>query len=186
MRSSNKSRSRNKNSNRRPNNSMGNVVNRVFDSAGPDGRVRGTPQQIIEKYRTLAHDATLADDRVGAESFHQHAEHYARLLVTAQAEAAERQAEQQRRQQNAPRPNNGNDQPTHGGNDQPHTGNNEQPDNASFGQQNNSQPNTDDQPNTADIVDTPENQPKAEKPKPKPRKPAKPKPEFVAVEPDAQ
>ncbi|MEO1918804.1 MAG: DUF4167 domain-containing protein, partial [Paracoccaceae bacterium] len=63
MRPSNKSRSRNKNNNRRNNNNSGNVVNRVFDSAGPEGRVRGTPQQIIEKYRSLAHDALMADDR---------------------------------------------------------------------------------------------------------------------------
>jgi len=98
MRSSNKSRSRNKNNNRR-NNSNGNVVNRVFDSAGPEGRVRGTPQQIIEKYRALAHDAMLSDDRVGAERFQQHAEHYARMLLIAQRQQAERQAEQQAQQE---------------------------------------------------------------------------------------
>ena len=50
MRQSNKSRSRNKNGNRR---SMANAANRVFDSAGPEGKVRGTPQQIIEKYMTF-------------------------------------------------------------------------------------------------------------------------------------
>ncbi len=99
MRSSNKSRSRNKNNNRRNNNNPGNTINRVFDSAGPEGRVRGTPQQIIDKYRSLAHDAALGDDRVGAESFHQHAEHYARILSEAQREIAARQAEQQERQQ---------------------------------------------------------------------------------------
>lgn len=98
MRSSNKSRSRNKNNNRRNNNGGGNVVNRVFDSAGPEGRVRGTPQQIIEKYRALAHDAELSDDRVRAESFHQYAEHYSRLLVAGQKQMAERQAEQSQRQ----------------------------------------------------------------------------------------
>lgn len=98
MRSSNKSRSRNKNNNRRSNSGGGNVVNRVFDSAGPEGRVRGTPQQIIEKYRALAHDADLTDDRVRAESFHQYAEHYSRLLVAGQKQIAERQAEQSQRQ----------------------------------------------------------------------------------------
>lgn len=98
MRSSNKSRSRNKNNNRRNNNSGGNVINRVFDSAGPTGRVRGTPQQIIEKYRALAHDALLDDDRVGAESYHQYAEHYSRLLVSAQKQMDERQAEHAQRQ----------------------------------------------------------------------------------------
>ena len=98
MRPSNKSRSRNKNNNRRSSNTSGNVVNRVFDSAGPEGRVRGTPQQIIEKYRGLAHDALMGDDRVAAESFQQHAEHYSRILQVAQRQAAERQAEQQAQQ----------------------------------------------------------------------------------------
>ena len=74
MRSS-KSRSRgNKNRNNRP--SGGNIVNRVFDSSGPDGKVRGTPQQIIEKYTQLHRDAQLSGDRVAAENFAQHAEHY--------------------------------------------------------------------------------------------------------------
>jgi multidrug efflux pump subunit AcrA (membrane-fusion protein) len=70
----------------------------VFDSAGPEGRVRGTPQQIIEKYRGLAHDALMGDDRVAAESFQQHAEHYSRILQVAQRQIADRQAEQQAQQ----------------------------------------------------------------------------------------
>ena len=98
MRPSHKSRSRNKSSSRRSNGTSGNVVNRVFDSAGPEGRVRGTPQQIIEKYRGLAHDALMADDRVAAESFQQHAEHYSRILLVAQRQIAARQAEQQAQQ----------------------------------------------------------------------------------------
>lgn len=98
MRPSHKSRSRSKSSSRRSKDTSGNVVNRVFDSAGPEGRVRGTPQQIIEKYRGLAHDALLADDRVAAESFQQHAEHYSRILLVAQRQIAARQAEQQAQQ----------------------------------------------------------------------------------------
>ncbi|MEO0343677.1 MAG: DUF4167 domain-containing protein [Pseudomonadota bacterium] len=100
MRSSNKSRSRNKNNNRR--NNVGNVVNRVFDSSGPEGKVRGTPQQIIEKYSALARDAQLSGDRINAENFAQHSEHYLRLLTEAQKEVAERQRAQeaQRAQQN--------------------------------------------------------------------------------------
>jgi len=97
MRSSNKSRQRNKNNNRRqsPN---ANVVNRVFDSSGPSGKVRGTPQQIVEKYATLAADATLAGDRVAAENYMQHSEHYSRMLRIALKEQAEKQAEQQKQQ----------------------------------------------------------------------------------------
>lgn len=95
MRSS-KSRSRSK-SNR--NRSVGNVVNRVFDSSGPEGKVRGTPQQIIDKYNQLARDAQLSNDRVAAENFQQHAEHYLRLLAVAQREQLERQQQQQNQQQ---------------------------------------------------------------------------------------
>lgn len=92
MRSS-KSRSRNKNRNNRP--SGGNIVNRVFDSSGPDGKVRGTPQQIIDKYSQLHRDAQLSGDRVAAENYAQHAEHYLRLLSEAQAEIERVRAEQE-------------------------------------------------------------------------------------------
>lgn len=89
MRPSNK-RSRNKQNRPR---TLGNIVNRVFDSSGPEGKVRGTPQQIIDKYTLLARDAQLSGDRVAAENFLQHAEHYTRMLNEAQAELA-REAEQ--------------------------------------------------------------------------------------------
>ncbi len=102
MRSS-KSRSRNKNRNNRP--SGGNIINRVFDSSGPDGKVRGTPQQIIEKYNQLHRDAVLSGDRVDAENFAQHAEHYTRLLAEAQREvdAKREEQEEQNRQRQAER-----------------------------------------------------------------------------------
>ncbi|MEL6479755.1 MAG: DUF4167 domain-containing protein, partial [Pseudomonadota bacterium] len=61
-------------------------ANRVYESAGPEGKVRGTPQQIIEKYLTLARDAQTSGDRVVAENFLQHAEHYQRILIQAQAQ----------------------------------------------------------------------------------------------------
>jgi len=117
-----KSRSRNK-SNR--NRSVGNVVNRVFDSSGPEGKVRGTPQQIIEKYNQLARDAQLGNDRVATENFQQHAEHYLRLLGAAQKEQEakreqqerenrERQAERDReRAKRQERESNGTDDPGH-------------------------------------------------------------------------
>ena len=93
MRSS-KSRSRSKQN--RNNRSVGNVINRVFDSSGPEGKVRGTPQQIIEKYNQLARDAQLSNDRVAAENFQQHAEHYLRLLSEAQREMDARREQQER------------------------------------------------------------------------------------------
>ena len=94
MRPSNKRSRSNKN---RPR-SLGNVVNRVFDSSGPEGKVRGTPQQIIDKYTALARDAQLSGDRVAAENFQQHAEHYTRMLNEALAEQA-KEAEARREQQ---------------------------------------------------------------------------------------
>ncbi len=93
MRSS-KSRSRSKSNRNRP--SGGNIVNRVFESSGPEGKVRGTPQQIIDKYNQLARDAQLSNDRVAAENFQQHAEHYQRLLNEAQREIEARREEQER------------------------------------------------------------------------------------------
>ncbi|MCM2344240.1 MAG: DUF4167 domain-containing protein [Alphaproteobacteria bacterium] len=51
----------------------------VFDSNGPDVRIRGTAAQIYEKYSTLAKDAASVGDYVLSESYLQHAEHYQRL-----------------------------------------------------------------------------------------------------------
>jgi hypothetical protein len=96
MRSSKK---RSRSSQNRPR-TLGNIINRVFDSSGPEGKVRGTPQQIIEKYQMLARDAQLSNDRVAAENFLQHAEHYTRMLAEAMREmAAEQEARQQQYQQ---------------------------------------------------------------------------------------
>ena len=57
-----------------------NPVNRSYDSNGPDVRVRGTASQVYEKYQALARDAMSAGDRVMAENYQQHAEHYFRIL----------------------------------------------------------------------------------------------------------
>ncbi|MEC7765056.1 MAG: DUF4167 domain-containing protein, partial [Pseudomonadota bacterium] len=94
MRSS-KSRSRGKNNRNR---SPSNNINRVFDSSGPEGKVRGTPQQIIDKYTQLSRDAFLGNDRVAGENFQQHAEHYARLLSEAQKDAESKRQQSQPQQ----------------------------------------------------------------------------------------
>lgn len=72
--------------------------NHVFDSSGPDVRIRGTSQQLFEKYLQLGRDATSSGDRVMAESYFQHAEHYFRILN------AMNQAAQQTQQQNGQAP----------------------------------------------------------------------------------
>lgn len=73
--------------------------NHVFDSSGPDLRVRGTAQQLFEKYLQLGRDATSSGDRVAAEGYFQHAEHYFRILnAIAQAQQAQ-QGQQHQPQQ---------------------------------------------------------------------------------------
>jgi len=54
--------------------------NHVFDSSGPEMRVRGTAQQLYEKYQQLARDASSSGDRVLGEAYYQHAEHYFRII----------------------------------------------------------------------------------------------------------
>lgn len=67
------------------NNRRSNFINRntVFDSTGPCGRIRGTAQQLIDKYLSAAKDAKGQNDRILWEVCQQHAEHYARLLAMA-------------------------------------------------------------------------------------------------------
>ena len=56
-------------------------ANRAFDSNGPEGvKVRGAAQHVYEKYQQLARDATTSGDRVLAENYLQHAEHYFRVM----------------------------------------------------------------------------------------------------------
>ena len=54
--------------------------NRVIDSNSPDAKVRGNLHQVWEKYLSLAQDAAVSGDRILAEGYYQHAEHYYRLL----------------------------------------------------------------------------------------------------------
>jgi hypothetical protein len=74
----NPKRSRGRNPGRR------NVPSRhqTFDSNGPSIRVRGNAHQVYEKYLTMAHDAQLSGDRIMAENYHQHADHYFRIINT--------------------------------------------------------------------------------------------------------
>ena len=82
--------------------------NHVFDSNGPDLRIRGTAQQLFEKYLQLGRDATSGGDRVMAEGYFQHAEHYFRIL-NAMNQAAQQQGQQAGPQHGGRRPYNGED-----------------------------------------------------------------------------
>ncbi|WP_428409787.1 DUF4167 domain-containing protein [Hyphococcus sp.] len=72
---------RGRNQRRRPG---GANPNRALDSNGPDVRIRGTANQIYDKYQQLARDASSSGDRVKAENYLQHAEHYFRLIRSMQ------------------------------------------------------------------------------------------------------
>ena len=74
-------RGRNNNNRKGPN-----PLTRSYESNGPDVKIRGSAQQIAEKYATLARDAQSAGDRVMAENYLQHAEHYNRIIAAAQAQ----------------------------------------------------------------------------------------------------
>jgi hypothetical protein len=64
-----------------------NPLSRNYESNGPDVKIRGNAQHVAEKYTTLARDAQSAGDRVMAENYLQHAEHYNRIILAAQAAA---------------------------------------------------------------------------------------------------
>jgi hypothetical protein len=66
-----------------------NPMTRVYESNGPDVKIRGTAHHIAEKYTQLARDAQSSGDPVAAEGYLQHAEHYYRLIMAAQAQFAQ-------------------------------------------------------------------------------------------------
>jgi hypothetical protein len=93
----NNKRMRNRNNNNNNNNRRGqNPMTRVFESNGPDIKIRGTASHVAEKYVQLARDARSSGDPVAAENYYQHAEHYFRIIAAAQ--------EQFRQNQPQPRP----------------------------------------------------------------------------------
>src|SRR5437879_1668564 len=69
--------------------------NHFFDSNGPNIKIRGSAHQIFERYVALAREAAIGDDRIAAENFYQHAEHYLRIA----------NASREGNQQGSPRPN---------------------------------------------------------------------------------
>src|ERR1700734_806344 len=96
MRNRNNNNSNNNNNNRRGQNPM----TRVFESNGPDIKIRGTASHVAEKYVQLARDARSSGDPVAAENYYQHAEHYFRLIAAAQEQFRQSQPQQQPRPEN--------------------------------------------------------------------------------------
>ncbi len=73
--------------------------NRSMESNGPDVKVRGNAKQIFDKYEALARDASSSGNRVKAENYRQHAEHYLRMVNA--IEDAKQQARDEREEQKA-------------------------------------------------------------------------------------
>ena len=91
-------RNRNNNNNNNNNNRRGqNPMTRVFESNGPDIKIRGTASHVAEKYVQLARDARSSGDPVAAENYYQHAEHYFRLIAAAQEQFRQNQPQPQAR-----------------------------------------------------------------------------------------
>lgn len=82
--------SQNKNRMRGRSRKPSNSINRNFESNGPDVKIRGNAAHIAEKYATLARDALSAGDHVMAENYLQHAEHYNRIILAANAQQSVR------------------------------------------------------------------------------------------------
>ena len=75
----------NKNRMRGRNRSKGqNPITRVYESNGPDVKIRGTASHVADKYMQLARDSQSSGDPVAAENYYQHAEHYFRLIAAMQ------------------------------------------------------------------------------------------------------
>src|SRR5919202_1150946 len=87
----NKQRMRNRNNNNNNNRRGQNPMTRVYESNGPDIKIRGTASHIAEKYLQLARDARSSGDPVAAENYYQHAEHYFRIIAAAQEQLRQNQ-----------------------------------------------------------------------------------------------
>ena len=88
---SNPKRGRGRSGGRRPNHGP----NRSYDSNGPDVKVRGTATQICDRYLALARDASSAGDRIKAEGYLQHAEHYYRVVHADDGQQVQAQGDRQ-------------------------------------------------------------------------------------------
>ena len=70
----------------------------MYESNGPDVKIRGTASHVAEKYLQLARDAQSSGDPIAAENYYQHAEHYFRLIAAAQEQYRQTQPYYQQQQ----------------------------------------------------------------------------------------
>src|SRR5580693_8847377 len=79
-----------------------NPLSRMYESNGPDVKIRGTASHVAEKYMQLARDAHSSGDPVAAENYFQHAEHYFRMIAAAQEQFRQTNPYYQQQQGNVP------------------------------------------------------------------------------------
>lgn len=92
--------------NRRSSGGQNNNINRHFESNGPDVKIRGSAQQVLDKYLQYAREAQTNGDRVKSEAYFQYAEHYQRTLAMMQAnQKPKRDRDDQRNRDNDSRDN---------------------------------------------------------------------------------
>ena len=92
-----KSNNNNSNSNSNRGRKGGQPRTQVFDSNGPDVRIRGTAHQVFEKYEALSKDAFSSGDMIMGENYRQHAEHYQRMINAFAETAANNVSKQKER-----------------------------------------------------------------------------------------
>jgi Domain of unknown function (DUF4167) len=91
----------------------------MYESNGPDLKIRGNASHIAEKYLQLARDAQSSGDPIAAENYYQHAEHYFRLIAAAQEHFRQTQPSFYQQQPQQGGGNDSDDSFDDGDNDQP-------------------------------------------------------------------
>jgi hypothetical protein len=86
----NRNNNRRRGRNNRGQGGGGNQGNRI------DSRARGNAPQMLEKYKKLAHDASLNGDRVQTEYYLQFADHYFRVIADGKSQRDEQQHQRAR------------------------------------------------------------------------------------------
>jgi len=76
-----------------------NPLSRSYESNGPDVKIRGSALQVADKYAQLARDSQSSGDRVQAENYLQHAEHYYRIVASAYEQNNQQQPREQKREE---------------------------------------------------------------------------------------
>ena len=99
-----------------------NPLSRMYESNGPDVKIRGTASHVAEKYLQLARDAQSSGDPIAAENYYQHAEHYFRVIAAAQEQFRQSQPYYQQQQQGEMRGNMPDDSFDDGEDEQPSMG----------------------------------------------------------------